>query len=76
MAVPDDPVDPLAPWRRLSGREVYRFARHAAAVTCVAVLPGGGQVLSGGRDQTLILWDVRTGRLHGRSPAGAVRGCC
>ncbi|XP_067330344.1 telomerase protein component 1 isoform X2 [Channa argus] len=31
---------------------------HSGGVTCLAFSPDGGQLLSGGKDQALILWDV------------------
>lgn len=41
--------------------EVRCFAGHADAVTCLAVVPGGRQVLSGSHDRSLRLWDVDSG---------------
>ncbi|XP_062413709.1 telomerase protein component 1 isoform X2 [Pungitius pungitius] len=49
-------LDPsLRPHALLSG--------HSGAVTCLAFSPDGGQLLSGGKDKALLLWDV------GSSPA-------
>jgi WD40 repeat protein len=35
--------------------------RHAAPATCLAFSPDSRQIITGGRDETLRIWDVRTG---------------
>ncbi|MBE1603838.1 P-loop NTPase fold protein [Actinopolymorpha pittospori] len=39
------------------------FVGHAGAVRAVAVLPGGGSIVTGGADAVLRVWELRTGRL-------------
>ncbi len=47
-------------WRRVTVRD---FAQHSGAVSAVAFSPNGQTIASGGRDQTVKIWDVRTGDL-------------
>ncbi|WP_438037786.1 WD40 repeat domain-containing protein [Sorangium sp. So ce128] len=50
---------------------------HLAKVNCLAFSPDGRQIVSGGEDRVLLVWDVATGqvvqRLEGHG--GWVRGC-
>jgi WD40 repeat protein len=44
----------------ISGTLLREFSVHGKAVTGLALLPGGGQVLSSSRDGSVILWDTPT----------------
>ena len=46
--------------------EIRRFIGHKDAVWSVALAPDGQHALSGSYDQTLRLWDVRTGKELGQ----------
>ena len=48
-----------------------RYSRHTAGVTCLAVIPGTDQVISGGRDQMLRICQFDTVDPGRRSPPGA-----
>jgi serine/threonine protein kinase len=42
--------------------ETRRLDGHTAAITAVAIAPDGQSILSGGKDHTIRLWDVATGK--------------
>jgi WD40 repeat protein len=44
-----------------TGKEVHRFEGQLNSV-CVALSPDGTYLLSGGKDRTVIQWDIRTGK--------------
>ena len=43
--------------------KILTFEGHPGGVTGIAVTPDGHQVVSGGRDKTVKLWDITTGAL-------------
>ena len=47
-------------WRRVKVRD---FAQHLGSVSAVAFSPDGRTIVSGSRDQTVKVWDARTGAL-------------
>jgi tRNA A-37 threonylcarbamoyl transferase component Bud32 len=51
-----------APARPAPRREARRLTGHREAVWAVALSPGGHRVLAGGKDRTVRLWDLGTGR--------------
>jgi WD40 repeat protein len=60
-------IDGLRPGPGTSGptavaAELRRFVGHTDEVGCVAFSPDGKQALSGGKDNTIRLWDVATGK--------------
>ena len=46
-------------WSPIDGKELHRFICHRDAVTCVAFAPDGQSVISGSRDSTALIWDLR-----------------
>ncbi len=46
-----------------TGKEVRAMKGHTAAVSALAFSPDGKQIASGGKDNTIALWDLATGRL-------------
>lgn len=49
-----------------SGKEITSFKAHANRLQCVAMSIGAGLVATGGSDQTIGLWNWRTGKLAKR----------
>jgi WD40 repeat protein/DNA-binding SARP family transcriptional activator len=49
-----------------TGREVRRLEGHSEFVSGLAFSPDGALILSGSHDQTAILWDGASGKLHHR----------
>jgi WD40 repeat protein/serine/threonine protein kinase len=49
-------------WQRVRHGELCVLEGHRASVTCVAFSADGKRLASGGRDQTVKIWDVVTGR--------------
>jgi WD40 repeat protein len=45
-----------------SGRELRRFDAHGGWVTCLAYMPDGKALVSGGDDYCLRVWDAETGK--------------
>jgi WD40 repeat protein len=52
---------PLTLFDLLSGRPARAWVRHTGHATCLTLGPGTNQVLSGGSDRILRLWDVESG---------------
>ncbi len=72
----DGPQDDAAPSRVATERgvgEIFCFEGHDGVAYSVAFSPDGSQILSGGKDMTLRLWDVKTGKeirqFHGHTYA-------
>jgi len=65
----DDKTDPPAPFREL--------AQHEGPVRTLAFSPEGGQLISGGQDNVLRVWDLNTNREQAvlRGHASHVRDC-
>jgi WD40 repeat protein len=63
----------LVLWERGSDKHGQRFEGHTDTVTCLALAPEAGRVLSGSADKSIRLWDVGTGkelaRLEGHTAA-------
>src|SRR6266545_476933 len=51
--------------------EIRRLTGHKDAVWCVALAPDGRRAASGGKDRTVRLWEVETGREVRTLPAQA-----
>ena len=50
-------------WNLQTGRTLHRLRGHTHDIRALAFVPGGEFVLSGSRDKTLKLWDLRNGQL-------------
>ena len=50
-------------WDLASGTQTTRFDGHTGWVNAVAVTPDGRQVVSGGWDRTVRVWDFATGEV-------------
>jgi hypothetical protein len=59
-----------------TGKELRRFLGHTDAVNSVAFSPDGKLLVSGGKDQTAVLWDVASGKqlfkFNARAPVETV----
>src|SRR5438105_4834450 len=53
-----------------TGKELRAFKGHTEAVTAVAFAPDGKRLASGGKDNTILLWDMPTGRLLAKIRTG------
>jgi WD40 repeat protein len=51
-------------WNLAAGTEVARLSGHTGAVRALAFSPDGRTLASGSADQTVKLWDIRTGELR------------
>ncbi len=49
--------------RDMNGKELGRFTGHEDEVRALAVSPDGTRIISGGKDRTVRLWDVKTGEM-------------
>jgi WD40 repeat protein len=49
-------------WEKGTGNEVRRYVGHTADAGPVAVTPDGKRLFSSGRDNTVRLWDLKTGQ--------------
>jgi hypothetical protein len=45
-------------WDLAAGKDVWRGAGHAGAVTCLAFSPDGTRLVTGSKDCTALLWDL------------------
>ncbi|MHC4504200.1 MAG: WD40 repeat domain-containing protein, partial [Planctomycetota bacterium] len=52
----------LTTWKDVHSKQIGEFEGHTEAVKCVAPSSDGTMVLSGGEDNALRLWELRTGR--------------
>ena len=62
-------------WQAATGRLVRRMAGHRGEVLAVDVSPDGRRVLSTGKDATLRVWEIATGRevaQHGLLPGAGI----
>ena len=48
-------------WDLKTGRTIHRLLGHTHDIRALAFVPGGEFILSGSRDKTLKLWNLRTG---------------
>ena len=53
----------LAMYRVRTAEKVREFKGHTGAVTCLAISPDGTRLVSGSLDQTVRLWNLKTGEL-------------
>jgi WD40 repeat protein len=57
-------------------KPIDRLEGHTDAVYCVALTPDGGFAISGSRDGTIILWDLKTRKEKATfTGEGAITGC-
>jgi len=54
-----------------TGKELRAFKGHTLAVSTAAFSPDGKRLASGGKDNTINLWDLATGKLLAKIRAGA-----
>jgi len=54
----------IAVWDLDSGRKISSIKGHRSPITVLALSPDGKYVASGSQDRTIILWDVKTHKLH------------
>src|SRR5690606_17806955 len=60
-----------------TGEEVFSAESHLGRAGCVAISPDGTRALTGGRDQTIRLWETSTlCQLAAFSAAGPVHSVC
>jgi len=59
-----------------TGRALPTLKGHSAAVYGVAVLPDGKRVVSASKDNTLKVWDLKTGRIIATFHCDATAHCC
>ena len=48
-------------WNFTTGQTIHRLRGHTHDIRALAFVPGGEFILSGSRDKTLKLWNLRTG---------------
>ena len=61
--------DTITIWDAAEGKELHALKGHQGPVTCVAFLPDGARLASGGADKSIRLWNLKDG-----SSAGALPG--
>jgi WD40 repeat protein len=54
-----------------SGKEIRAYKGHTDAVSALAFSPDGKRLASGGKDNTINLWDMPTGKLLAKIRTGA-----
>jgi hypothetical protein len=54
----------LALWDAESGKVLQTFKGHTAPICAVAVMPDGGQAVSGGLDRTVRMWNLPTRQIE------------
>ena len=64
----------MATWDTNRGTSIRQWSAHRGAVMAIAIAPQGNQVISGGSDGTVRVWDAQTGQLRStlRLTAGEV----